>query len=92
MVRAKSLFHSANHAINTLARLAARNAVKEQMRAQGRRMTLVPIREIYAQADEYLSQHPELYAEARERAKRMGMVDQPSQLMVTWAQRTERNS
>jgi len=33
MARAKSLFHSANHAINYCARSIAKNAVKEQMRA-----------------------------------------------------------
>jgi hypothetical protein len=50
MARAKSLFHSANHAINVLARLAARNAIKEQLRDQGVRVTLVPIREITERA------------------------------------------
>jgi hypothetical protein len=72
MARAESLFHSANHAINLLARSAAEKAVKEQMRAQGRRMSLVPIREITEKADEYLAQHPELYQQALERARQMG--------------------
>jgi hypothetical protein len=34
MARAKSLFHSANHAINYCARSIAKNAVKEQLRDQ----------------------------------------------------------
>jgi len=33
MARAKSLFHSANHAINYCARSIAKNAVKEQLRS-----------------------------------------------------------
>ena len=82
MARAKSLFHSANHAINFLARSAAKKAVTEQLRAQGVRLTLVPIREIMEQAQVYLEQHPELYQQALERAKQMGMIDtQP--IMIT---------
>ena len=58
MARAKKqLFHSANHAINFLARSAAKKIVTEQMRDQGRRMTLVPIREINEKASAYLEQH-----------------------------------
>ena len=75
MRKAKSLFHSANHAINVLARLAARNAVKEELKGQGVRVSLVPIASIHAQADEYLRRHPELFDQARERAVRMGMID-----------------
>ncbi len=60
MRKAKSLFHSANHAINYLARSAARNAVKEQMRDAGIRLTIVPPREINEKAQAYLSDHPEL--------------------------------
>jgi len=33
MARAKSFSHIGNHAINVLARLAAKNAVKEKLRA-----------------------------------------------------------
>ena len=36
------------HAVKILARLAARNAVKEQLRDQGVRVSLVPIRDISA--------------------------------------------
>ena len=61
MRKAKSLFHSANHAINFLARSAAKKAVTEQLRDQGVRVTLVPIREITERAQVYLEQHPELY-------------------------------
>jgi hypothetical protein len=63
---------SADH---ILARPAARNAVKEQLRAQGVRVTLVQPREINAKAQVYLQMHPELYRDALERAKRMGMYE-----------------
>ncbi|MFY9838596.1 MAG: hypothetical protein WAK55_19405 [Xanthobacteraceae bacterium] len=55
-------------AIFTLAKLAAKKAVKEQLRNEGRRMTLVCPAEITAKANEYLTLHPELFDEARERA------------------------
>jgi hypothetical protein len=58
-----------------LARLAARNAVKEQLRAQGVRLTLVPPCEINTKASAYLALHPELMDEARERAHRLGMFE-----------------
>jgi hypothetical protein len=73
MARAKSLFHSARHAINTLARLAAKNAVKEKLRGDGVRLTLVPPREIAEKAQQYLAEHPELFERALEQAKRYGL-------------------
>ena len=75
MARAKSLFHGANHAINYLARSAAKKVVAEQLRAQGVRVTLVKPADIAAQAKVYLEQHPELYQLALERARRMGWVE-----------------
>jgi len=69
MARAKSLFHSANHAINFLAQSAAKKAVTEQLRDQGVRVSLVPIREITEKAQRYLADHPELYQRALERAR-----------------------
>jgi hypothetical protein len=83
MARAKSLFHSANRAINFLARSAAKKAVTEQLRDQGVRVTLVPIREITERAQVYLEQHPELFAQALERAKQIGWIDQLIEPMVT---------
>jgi hypothetical protein len=70
------------HAVSVLARLAARNIIKEQLRDQGRRLSLVPIREINEQALAYLEQHPELYQQALERAKQLGYV-QTLPIMVT---------
>jgi hypothetical protein len=60
-----------------LARLAAKKAVKEKMRGEGRRITLVPPAEINTKAAAYLALHPELLDEARERAVKMGMFDKP---------------
>jgi hypothetical protein len=74
-------------AVHVLARMAARRAVQEQLRADGVRVTLVKPAEISARAQVYLSQHPELYREALERAQRLGMYEKPrrrlSQIMVT---------
>jgi hypothetical protein len=50
--------------ILSFARHLAKHAVKQLMRGEGRRMTLVPPREITAKAQEYLAQHPELYRQA----------------------------
>jgi hypothetical protein len=71
---AKSFKPIGAHAINVLARLAAKTAVKEQMRGEGIRMTLVPPRVVTEKANAYLQQHPELYEQALERAKQMGLL------------------
>jgi hypothetical protein len=62
-------------AVHMLARLAAKKAVKEQMRAEGRRLTLVLPAEINTKTNEYLALHQELYDEAREKAHRLGMFE-----------------
>jgi hypothetical protein len=74
---AKALFKSASHAINYCARSIAKNAVKEQLHAQGVRVTLVKPAEIAERAAVYLADHPETYTLALERAKRLGFVDPP---------------
>ena len=76
MARAKSFSHIGNHAINVLARLAAKKAVQEQLRAQGVRATLVKPAEIAARAKVYLDANPNLYEEAIQRALRMGLIKQ----------------
>jgi hypothetical protein len=76
MRKAKSFSHIGNHAINVLARLAAKNAVKKKLRGDGVRLTLVPPRDIAEQAQRYLGEHPELYREALERALRLGLIKQ----------------
>src|SRR5215471_12391544 len=62
-------------AVMMFARLAAKRAVQDQLRAQGVRVTLVLPAEIMRQAREYLDTHPELYQQALERAQRMGYAD-----------------
>jgi hypothetical protein len=52
--------------VSVLARLAARNAVKQQLRDEGVRVSLVPTREIEERARAYLEANPDLYAQARE--------------------------
>ena len=57
--------------MDVLARLQARKAVQEELRSQGKKAYLVKPAEISARAQSYLSQHPELYREALERAERL---------------------
>ena len=82
-------------AVHVLARLAARRAVQEELRAQGVRVTLVKPAEISAKAQVYLGQHPELYQQALERAKRLGLFEKRKrklrQIMFT-PDLAERNS
>ena len=78
MPKAKSLFHSANHAINFLGRSAAKKVVTEQLRDQGVRLTLAPIREITERAQVYLEQHPELYQQALTQARQPNLDDDAS--------------
>jgi hypothetical protein len=92
MARAKSFSHIGNHAINVLARLAVRNVIKEQLRDQGVRVTIVPIREITERAQVYLEQHPELYQQALERARQMGWIDLQPPMVTPDDPRAERNS
>jgi hypothetical protein len=63
-------------AINVLARVAAKKAVQEELKAQGVRVTLVKPAEIAAQAKAYLEANPHLYEEAIQRALRMGLIKQ----------------
>ena len=69
--RNKSFKPIGTYAIAILARLAAKNAVKDQLRADGVRVTLVPPREIAEKARAYLDANPRLYDEALERAKQI---------------------
>ena len=48
-----------------LAQFRARNAVKEALKRQGRRLADVDAKEITALARDYVSAHPELVAEAQ---------------------------
>ena len=64
-------------AVHILARLAAKKAVQEQLRADGLRVSLVKPAELSVKAQAYLQSHPELYREAKERAQRLGMFEKP---------------
>ena len=70
-------------AVHVLARMAARRAVTEELRAAGVRVTLVKPAEISVRANQYLSQHPELYREALERAQRLGLYEKRKRRSVT---------
>ena len=50
--------------------------MQEQLRAQGVRLSHVRYAEIVSRANAYLSDHPELYREALERAQHLGMIEQ----------------
>ena len=64
-------------AVHVLARMAARRAITEQLRAEGVRVSLVKPAEISAKAQVYLHSHPELIDEAKERAVRLGLYEKP---------------
>ena len=74
MPRAKSLFPIGTSVVKVLARSAARNAVKRQLRAQGVRVSHVPTAEIMSQASAYLADHPELLS-GSVRAWREGLIE-----------------
>jgi hypothetical protein len=71
MAKANSLSPIGISAVKVLARLAAKRAVQAKLRDQGVRVTTYPYAELMRQATEYLANHPELYQQALERAKRM---------------------
>jgi hypothetical protein len=72
---AKSFKPIGTHAISILARLAARNEVKQQLRAQAIRPSSVKPAEITERARAYLDANPHLYEEAMARAWRMGLIE-----------------
>jgi hypothetical protein len=72
---AKSFKPIGTHAISILARLAARNAVKQELRDQAIRPSTVKPAEISERAKAYLDANPHLYEEAYSRAWRMGLIE-----------------
>jgi hypothetical protein len=70
---AKSFKPIGAHAIGVLARLAARNAIKQELRDQAIHPSSVDIAE---RAKAYLEANPQLYEEALQRAWRMGLIEQ----------------
>jgi hypothetical protein len=65
--------HISVHMIHILARLLAKRLVQEQLRAQGRRISLVSPREINELATAYLRDHREVWTQAIARAH---LIDQ----------------
>jgi hypothetical protein len=61
-------------AVNVLAKLAAKRAVREELREQGVRVTLVKPADLSAATAKYLDQHPELYLDALKLAHRLGLL------------------
>jgi hypothetical protein len=82
MAKANSFSHIGNHAINVLARLAAKKHVQEELRAQGVRVTLVKPAVIAEQAKAYLDANPHLYREAYSRALQLGLIKQHPPLVT----------
>ena len=58
-------------AVRVLAEQTARKTIKEQLRAEGVKLSYVPAREIAAQAKLLLA-NPEIIAEARAKAAKLG--------------------
>jgi hypothetical protein len=79
MPRAKQFQHLSAVAVNVLARLEAKKAVKEQLRASGNRR-LVPHREIVARTKQYLAIHPELREQALATAWELSVRSQSARI------------
>jgi hypothetical protein len=62
-------------AITIAAQALSKQAIKEEIKAKGERLTLVKPAEINARAKVYLADHPELYLYAFNRASKMGQID-----------------
>ena len=80
MAKANSFSHLGAAAIKVLAKQAAILLVKDELRRRGERVAHVPMRDIHIAADEHLREHPELIAQAAERAQR------PHQSRTSFAQ------
>jgi hypothetical protein len=63
-------------AINIAAQALSKQAIKEEIKARGERLTLVKPAEINARAKVYLEEHPGLWRLAWERAWLSGQIDE----------------
>ena len=72
MTRAEKKAMKARVAVRVFAQMAAKNIVKSQIRAQGLRVHDFAAKEITLRAEAWLETHPELIAEAREKAVELG--------------------
>lgn len=64
----------ARAAVRVFAEMAAKRAVIAQIRADGLRVHDFENRTISMMASEWLAHHPELYAQARQRAVELGYI------------------
>jgi len=72
MTRAERKAIQARAAVRVFAQMAAKNEVKNQIRAQGLRVHDFSAKEITLRAEAWLEAHPELIAEARATAANLG--------------------
>jgi hypothetical protein len=79
MTRAERKAILARVAVATLAQLAAKKIVKAQIAARGERIWDFTAKEITLRAVAWLEAHPEMYAEARERAVELGFAPRQSE-------------
>jgi hypothetical protein len=74
MAKANSFSHLGAAAIKVLAKQAAIQLVKCELQRQGIRVHSVPMRGIHIRACAYVDEHPEMIAQAAERAQRLGLL------------------
>jgi len=61
-------------AVRVFAKMAAKRAITNQIRARGERISDYSNKELTLRSEAWLVQHPELFAEARETAAKLGYV------------------
>ena len=67
--------HISVHMVHILARMMAKRLVQEALRNEGRRLSLVPPREVQELATAYLRDHVEVWKEAIARAHRLDEME-----------------
>ena len=72
MTRAENKALQARIAVRVLATMTAKQAIKDLIRARGERVSDFTAKEIALRAEEWVKAHPEMIAEAREKAARSG--------------------
>ena len=72
MTRAEEKARRARVAVAVFALMAAKNVVKDQIRAQGLKLHDFAAQEITQRAEAWLAAHPEMIVEARAKAARLG--------------------
>ena len=72
MTRQERKAIQARAAVGVLAMQAAKREVKAQIRARGERLCNFTGRDITLRAEAWLAEHPEMFAEAREKAVTLG--------------------